>query len=136
MLFSGCGTRIRTQTNRVRVCRATFTQFRNILLTGKSIYYLFEKVKMFLQKNALLYQKSPLFLKKLSFFTRFFTKKLRRRFFRAFFNPKNYLFFCSYNIMVEKKALHTLFNTRIFLPFFAFFRPFSRCLITKFRNDF
>ena len=26
----GCGTRIRTQTNRVRVCRATFTQFRNI----------------------------------------------------------------------------------------------------------
>ena len=30
--FLGCGTRIRTQTNRVRVCRATITQFRNILL--------------------------------------------------------------------------------------------------------
>ena len=28
--FAGCGTRIRTQTNRVRVCRATLTQFRNI----------------------------------------------------------------------------------------------------------
>ena len=28
--FLGCGTRIRTQTNRVRVCRATVTQFRNL----------------------------------------------------------------------------------------------------------
>ena len=27
VLFSGCRTRIRTQTNRVRVCCATFTQF-------------------------------------------------------------------------------------------------------------
>ena len=33
--FFGCGTRIRTQTNRVRVCRATLTQFRN----GNAIYY-------------------------------------------------------------------------------------------------
>ena len=28
--FCGCGTRIRTQTNRVRVCRATITQSRNV----------------------------------------------------------------------------------------------------------
>ena len=28
-IFVGCRTRIRTQTNRVRVCRATFTQFGN-----------------------------------------------------------------------------------------------------------
>ena len=28
--FSGCGTRIWTQTNRVRVCRAAITQFRNV----------------------------------------------------------------------------------------------------------
>lgn len=31
----GCGTRIRTQTNRVRVCRATLTQFR----TDNIAYY-------------------------------------------------------------------------------------------------
>ena len=29
-LYNGCGTRIRTQTNRVRVCRATVTQYRII----------------------------------------------------------------------------------------------------------
>lgn len=28
--FIGCGTRIRTATNRFRDCRATFTQFRNV----------------------------------------------------------------------------------------------------------
>jgi hypothetical protein len=33
--LDGCGRRIRTLTNRVRVCCATFTQFRNdLLLTG------------------------------------------------------------------------------------------------------
>ena len=43
-LSLGCGTRIRTQTNRVRVCRATFTQFRN-----DSYYYNpnHKNVKMF-----------------------------------------------------------------------------------------
>ena len=40
VLFSGCGTRIRTQTNRVRVCRATFTQFRNILLVFLTTLYM------------------------------------------------------------------------------------------------
>ena len=33
----GCRTRIRTQTNRVRVCRATFTQFGNAYCSN--IYY-------------------------------------------------------------------------------------------------
>ena len=34
---AGCGTRIRTQTNRVRVCRATVTQFRKI--NGRHLLY-------------------------------------------------------------------------------------------------
>ena len=33
----GCGTRIRTATNRFRDCRATLTQFRNVLQSV--IYY-------------------------------------------------------------------------------------------------
>ena len=36
-LSVGCRTRIRTQTNRVRVCRATFTQFGNAYCSN--IYY-------------------------------------------------------------------------------------------------
>ena len=54
-LFCGCGTRIRTQTNRVRVCRATVTQFRtNAIYYSKYIFVcqylfliIFEKTKLF-----------------------------------------------------------------------------------------
>ena len=36
----GCPTRIRTQTNRVRVCRATLTQSGNACCLGQLIYYI------------------------------------------------------------------------------------------------
>ena len=60
--FFGWGIGIRTPTNRVRVCRATVTQFPNIWLFAffSIIYYIlfFGYVKLFLKK-FLKFEKSP-----------------------------------------------------------------------------
>ena len=54
--FGGSRRRIRTLTNRVRVCRATFTQFgylAGISETDKNYYiYIITKSQAFIQKNS------------------------------------------------------------------------------------
>ena len=61
---SGCPTRIRTQTNRVRVCRATITQSGNVI--SHELYYTvpIKKVKPF---SSIFKKKQPIILIKSGF---------------------------------------------------------------------
>ena len=56
--FCGCGTRIRTATNRFRDCRATLTQFRNVPNgTGIILPTILRFVNSFSKKTADIYDK-------------------------------------------------------------------------------
>ena len=57
----GCGTRIRTQTNRVRVCRATLTQFRIAIFDSFIIIYDFIQKSSPLCNFFFRSSKSPIF---------------------------------------------------------------------------
>ena len=53
----GCPTRIRTQTNRVRVCRATLTQSGNEFLSRTILYYSWGKSQEILQNFPVVFEK-------------------------------------------------------------------------------
>ncbi len=76
----GCGTRIRTQTNRVRVCRATFTQSGNSNMNNYSGSA--AKVKTYRKKTAFIFffwRKVPLIARAARRTIHIANAKLRKR---------------------------------------------------------